>query len=450
MIPRSRVFSAALFGLLVTAACGSWQRVGSETGPDPNLIVPRLFDPTDIYRGMGLFAQGAPLPFVAAARFLPGPSADSTLVVFGLSLANNALSFRRVGDGFEARYHVEVLFQRAGRVVHRIASDETVRVGAFRETLRADESVIFQQFAAVPADSYRVEVLLRDVHGGTAARDQRPIIVPRFTPGTVGIVPIYAAEGLRVTRGTLPALVMNPRATIPYGLDSLRVLLEASGDVPTPVTIAIRTPDQRIVYEARVELRGEQVVAALVTIAPGDLPVGELNLLVVHGADTSRVPALVSFSDQWAITNFDEVLALLRYFGTDRLISEMRDAPPEDRPRLWRDFWRATDPDPVTPENEALEGYFQRVQEANRRFMEAGDPGWLTDRGEVFIALGEPDEVFDQSSDFQGNRRIIRWTFVGERLTLDFIDDTGFGRFRLASDSRVEFQRIVQRLRRRG
>ena len=55
----------------------------------------------------------------------------------------------------------------------------------------------------------------------------------------------------------------------------------------------------------------------------------------------------------------------------------------------------------------------------------------MTDRGEVFIGLGSPDEVFDSSSDLQGPARIIRWTYLGERLVLDFVDDTGFGRFRL-------------------
>ena len=447
MIPRRHVFLPALLGLLLTIGCGQWQRVGSDTAPDPNLVVPRLFDPTPIYREMGLFAQSAPVGFVAATRFLPGPTSDSTLVVFGLSMANNALSFRREGEGFEAAYRVEVLFQRGGRVVRRIVSDETVRVGGFRETLRADESIIFQQFVTVPPDSYRVEVSLRDAYAGTASRDLRPVVVPRFGPGAVGVVPLYHLEQPRSSLDAMPMLVANPRSAIPYGLDSLRLLVEALPPTRT-IRIALRTPDHEIVHEAAGALGAGTPASAVVAIAPDDLPVGELDVLVIAGTDTTRLPVLVSFSDQWAITNFEEVLSLLRYFGTDRMVSDMRAAEPEARPQLWRDFWAATDPNPLTPENEALEGYFQRVQEANRRYQEAGDPGWLTDRGEVFIVLGEPDEVFDLSSDFQSNRRVIRWGFVGERLNLDFVDDNGFGRFRLTADSRAEFQRAVQRLRR--
>lgn len=449
MRQRVPAVSALLAGLLLWAGCGPWQRVGADDSPDPNLVVPRLFDPAPLYRQMGLFAQAAPLAFVAAVRALPGPTPDSTLIAFGLSLANNQLSFRRAGEGFEARYRVDVVFERAGRAVERIDSEQAVRVAAFRETLRADESVIFQQFLTVPADSYAVAVHISDVHGGLEARDRRTIVVPRFVPGDLTVVPAFRAEGPRASRREPPPLLINPRATIPYGLDSLRLLVEVAGDDPGTVGLAVRTPQGRVVYASTPDLaQGDGLAAGLVTIGPADLPVGELTVLVTRNGDTTALAALVSFSDQWAITNFEDVLALLRYFGAPTAIAEMRAADPADRPALWRQFWIATDPNPVTPENEALEQYFQRVQAANLRFGEAGEAGWLSDRGEVFIVLGEPDEIIDQSSDFQGPRRLIRWNYFTERLTLDFVDDTGFGRFRLTAGSRAEFQRMRQRMER--
>ena len=154
---RSR--GVAVAGLLLAAvanACGTWQRAGTESGPDPSVLVPRLFDPTTVYAGMGFFAQGAPLPFVATIRFLATPSPDTALAVFGLSLANNALSFRRSPQAFEAEYRVEVTFRSGGRVIQRLASEETVRVASREEARRADESIIFQQFVYLPVGAYDV------------------------------------------------------------------------------------------------------------------------------------------------------------------------------------------------------------------------------------------------------------------------------------------------------
>ena len=103
---------------------------------------------------------------------------------------------------------------------------------------------------------------------------------------------------------------------------------------------------------------------------------------------------------------------------------------------------------PLTPENEAIDDYFRRVQQANIRFPDEGGPGWLTERGEVFISLGEPDEMTDLSNGTERNGvRVLRWTYASERLVLYFQDQTGFSRFRLAPTSRAEYQRVLMRMR---
>ncbi|MDH3495312.1 MAG: GWxTD domain-containing protein [Gemmatimonadota bacterium] len=451
---RRAALAPTLVTVAATAAC-QWQRVGSDTRPDPSVVVPQLFNPAALYTRMGFFAAGPPLPFVASLQYLATSSPDTTLALFGLSMANSALSFRQAGQALEARYQAEVVLRRAGSVLARAVSEETVRVASRDEARRADESVIFQQFLQVPPGAYDAVVTVRDEYGTSVGRAERQIGVPRVGPrGLSDVVAVYRVEP-RGARTEAPRVLLNPRATVPFGLDTLRLYLEGYGyPAGTPVAVRVTVDGGREVWSGEVALAGTpQLGAAVVTLSPDQLPVGELRAVarVEATQDSSRVAAaLVSFSEQWAITNFDEVLSLLRYFGQDRAIGEMRAADPVERPALWRTFWRATDPNPLTPQNEALELYFRRVQEANARFRETGDAGWLTDRGEVFITLGEPDEIFDSSSDLQGTRRIVRWNYLGQRLTLDFVDDTGFGRFRLTPTSRAEYQRVLNSIRSRN
>jgi GWxTD domain-containing protein len=148
------------------------------------------------------------------------------------------------------------------------------------------------------------------------------------------------------------------------------------------------------------------------------------------------------------ITNFDEMLDLLRYFGESDRVNAMRKAPAAERSRLWKEFYAATDPNKATPENEALNQYFGRISAANSRFTDEGTTGWRTDRGEVFIALGPPDETIETSPGTAG--RVVRWTYLSHRLSLFFQDETGFGRLRLTPGSRAEFERTVNRVRRQG
>jgi GWxTD domain-containing protein len=448
-IPAVRAAAAAC--LLASVACGQWQRVGSDTEPDPTVVLPQLFDPTGLYDRMGFVAHGAPLAFVGQVRFLASSIPDSTLSILALSLANSAFSFRRSGEGFEARYRVDVIFRKDGVTARRVSSQETVRVASRDEAVRVDESVIFQQVFRLAPGTYLAAVTVRDEHTGTQSRVERPVVVPRF--GGRGLSDLIAVYEIAPRTGLddPPQVLANPRATVPYGMDTLRLYLEAYGPGEA-AALSLTVFDERgvEVWSGDVGLEGVTPRFAVIALGPDRLPVGRLRLVAHAAGDSAVAPALVSFSEQWAITNFDDVVSLLRYFGQERAVTRLRDAPEGERPALWREFLRATDPNPSTPDNESLEAYFRRVLAANSRFEEANEPGWLSDRGEVYITIGEPDEIFDLSSDFQGPRRIIRWNYFSHRLTLDFVDDTGFGRFRLTPSSRAEYQRVLNSVRSRG
>lgn len=440
--------------VVCAVACGPWQRVGTaDRAPPPSVTVQRLFDATTVYQSMGFFATNAPLPMVASIRHLAGPTPDSTLIVFGLSLANHALSFHRDGNEFVGEYHVDVSFQADSGPTRQFGRDETVRVHSFQETLRADESVIFQQFALMRPGVYAVTVVVRDRNSAALARQQRSDTVPAFRGVAVGSpVTFYEGSGRDAVSG-LPKLVVSPRATLPYGADSLHVYLEAYGTA-SPARLAVRAVDDggHDVWTDTVGLHGDARLASAVLVVPAErLPIGQGTLDVrVVGADAAaRGPFLVSFSSQWVVNNFEEMVSLLRYFPHQEWVAKLRDAPAEQRAAVWRDFWKATDPVPITPENEALNQYFDRVQIATQRYREEGAPGWLTDRGEVFITLGDPDDIYDLSNEMgRGGVRIIRWTYTQLRVTLFFEDQSGFGRYRLTPTSRSDFQSAVSRIRR--
>jgi GWxTD domain-containing protein len=57
-------------------------------------------------------------------------------------------------------------------------------------------------------------------------------------------------------------------------------------------------------------------------------------------------------------------------------------------------FWKHRDPDPNTPENECKTEHYRRINYANHFFgRSAPTPGWRTDRGRIYIILGEPNDV---------------------------------------------------------
>ena len=70
--------------------------------------------------------------------------------------------------------------------------------------------------------------------------------------------------------------------------------------------------------------------------------------------------------------------------------------PPEDRGEFLADFWKRRDSTPETPANEFRSQYYSRLAVADKAFR-AGIPGWMTDRGRIFVLLGPPTDMIKQS-----------------------------------------------------
>jgi GWxTD domain-containing protein len=401
---------------------------------------------------MGLVAGSGQIAFVGNVRLLASRAPDTAIAVVALSLQDRQLTFQREANGFAAGYRVEVAFRSGVTLVQQVVRDERVVVGSFAETQRAEESVIFQEFVPVPAGEYQMAIAVRDRNGPNVGRYEAPLRVSVLQPPAISTpVTVYQATR-RTDLAAAPELVVNPRSTVEYGADSARIYVEGYG-LPAGTMMVVSALDaggrEAWADTNRVD-SARAVQALLLTIPPERLSMGQYSLRVsLAGAvAVASAPVLVSFSGQWVVANFDEMISLLRYFTSPDTLRALAAVPPEERAAAWRKFWHDTDPNPETPENEALDRYFARLQLANEEFRDEGVPGWLTDRGEVLITLGEPDDVLDRRSEMQGRGRIIVWTYTQLRLTLYFVDDSGFGRFRLDPGSRSEFLRVANRVRR--
>lgn len=412
---------------------------------------PSLWDPVATYGQMGLMVAGEPLPFVASVSYLSGPNPDSTLVVFGLSLTNQALSFRKTDSNFEARYSVILTFKEGEVVRAKLPASEVVKVASYRETVRRDESVVFQKFLFLAPGRLVSDVVVIDEYGSDTTRADFAIDVPRFDSDRMlsSMISIYQGEG-RVSRDAMPAVVVNARSSTPYGGDSLRFYLEGYG-IQRRRYAAVRVAGSggTTIWSDSVgfEPRLGTLSVAFVTLPTDLLAVGATYIEVTVGDLASiGAPALIALSDERPIASFEDVVSLLRYFDDTAWVAVLRNAAVNDRPAKWREFWTKTDTDPETTLNEALDRYFMRVEEANVRFQEPGTPGWMTDRGEVFVTLGVPDDVRNLRPDrSSGEHGVVRWRYFEEELTLYFIDESNMGRLRLTPASRADFASVAAR-----
>ncbi|REJ76426.1 MAG: GWxTD domain-containing protein [Acidobacteria bacterium] len=123
----------------------------------------------------------------------------------------------------------------------------------------------------------------------------------------------------------------------------------------------------------------------------------------------------------------------------------------EERENFIESFWRRRDPNPDTEENEYREEYYERIAYSNEHFT-SGKPGWMTDRGRIYITWGKPDSVesrpmggaYDRPA-WEGGGTTTTYPFeiwfyrylegVGSGIEIEFVDPSGTGEYRIARNA---------------
>src|SRR2546423_4508749 len=434
----------------VAGACSSTSRVN----PNPN---PRVLpaagapapDVSDFYRQIGLLAAPGPVSFVGKISSFASASPDTTLVLASLSIPNRALTFAREGDRYRAPYEVKITLNRADSEVANINVMEIVRVGSFREINRTDESIIFQHYFHVRPGAYTLSATVRDVGGSRGATQQSLIVVPALAAGRLSTpVLVYEAKG-RTVLDSAPSLLVSPRSSAVFGRDStVAIYVEGYGQgARIPVDYIVRSDKGAQLWRDSAILgRRGALFNGVVNVPISAVGVGIAQVFFTRRdmPDSVKAPLFVSFGEDIPLMSFEDMLGYLRYFASPSRLNALRSAQPERRATGWGGVLRATDLIPETPTNEELQAYFSRIQLANAQFKLDRNPGWLSDRGKVFVALGEPDEVFERNvnqalstTQMTSTTRLQIWQYRQLNAQLVFYEETG--RWRLTRPSETEF-----------
>ncbi len=122
----------------------------------------------------------------------------------------------------------------------------------------------------------------------------------------------------------------------------------------------------------------------------------------------------------------------------------------EERDAFIEQFWQRRNPDPESPENTFRDENYRRIAYSNEHFA-AGKPGWLTDRGHMYISFGKPDSIDSHPSGGSYDRPLEEgggqtstfpfeiWHYrylegVGDNIDIEFVDTCQCGDYHMTID----------------
>ena len=113
--------------------------------------------------------------------------------------------------------------------------------------------------------------------------------------------------------------------------------------------------------------------------------------------------------------------------------------PEAEKDAFIEEFWKRRDPDTDTERNEYRVEYEDRLEKAGSLFRGEGRPGWLTDRGRIYILFGPPSERLTYPMDATGFCREV-WYYGG--FPVIFVDEHCTGIFALTAINLEHLQEL--------
>ena len=401
---------------------------------------------------MGYRRIDSPAFYVQAYSF-EADTAGKTFLKIGMKVANDELQFSQTADGFQAEFEFSVLvLDMKGNQVDGLIEKKTRKVQTYSETNSIHIFNFLETDFELNPGEYELVLSLTDMDTKRSNQKRVKMTLADYSKPRLAMSSILLADRIHYDAVT-PADII-PNVTDDFGpeQDSLFVYFEVYNSLyfdSLQVHYTIENHKKKSIREASfmqpVSQGRTPVIFALTREALNN---GKYGLEIEVSYKKIKANEATEFSVNWlqlmpVASDLESAINQIKYIATSGEMRKIRRGKSEaEKQRLFEEFWQEHDPSPGTEKNELFDEYYRRVRYANQTFGKYTE-GWKTDMGMVFIRLGPPDEVERHPYEPESKPYQI-WLYHRPPYELIFVDHSGFGEYRLTTESIDAINRMIQ------
>jgi len=377
--------------------------------------------------------------YTFAALPVADSNSDSIRILSYIVVPNKVLKFVKKSGSFETAYQAKItLKKKKGEQVGRKTWSNILKTGDYLESTSDKISTIHFYEFKVPLDNYIISSELFDRDSNESGVINRDISFNKKNSDIYLFKPflIDTFEGnWGLNTDEIPII------TNVIGENAIKPTIFISGKVDTGkynIDVLINSSNKKELWNQSFEISSDNNYFFQRITIPSDIINKGLRkkiYVTLRQGKLKKKESLIfgvsrdGFSN--TIASFNQAILAMRYILVDDEYKMMRRSKPEKQEELFLSYWKERDPSPETKENELQDEYFSRVAYANSSFKGSTD-GWRTHMGEIYIKFGRPDDIEEYSDPFT---RIYqqRWHYYRINKYFDFVDESGFGDYRLTS-----------------
>jgi GWxTD domain-containing protein len=372
-----------------------------------------------------------------------GENGESTLTLY-VRVKYSKLTFLKQGETFTAMYEIVASFlDNKGAMVCEKLWTDTVSTTRYAQTVSKDLAREMSFNVNLSPGNYTAVIQFRDRESGRSSEQRRNVSVKNFKREQPTISSIMI---VRTEFDTAGRVEYSPNLSSVVSLSSKEVgpqvyyeiyNAEKYETLTLKYTITQRTRREQVIdtYRRTLVPAGKQT-RVLDTLNGQNIRGGDYLLTISiedkrQIIDESSIVFLARVQGaSFLIQDIDKAIEQLEYIATWEELSKMREAKtPDEKIKLFNEFWKRFDPSPGSEENELQMEYYSRIEYANQNFSSYVE-GWRTDMGRIFVKYGMPD-VIERQPPMMNQRTYEIWEYQQHNLRLIFVDVSGFGNYRL-------------------
>ncbi len=369
---------------------------------------------------------------------------DSVFVSINIDIPYNELQFIKDGDRFRAEYEATILIlDEDGQQAFSKIWTDTLFVDDFEKTNSIKLLEDNQLDIKLIPNKYVIKLGIRDINSKKRYFITKSFDYKDYYKKSVIISEMKIEEKEEEKRdSTVESSIFADSDKKKEKVYQLGYKVLSDGGLAKITYKITDTQENEIFNQSYDKIFDEGITNLKFIFDATNLQYKEYILHVNIKLDEEKVSRKKRFRIRWSgmnvhIRNIENAIEQLVYITDNKTIKRMKKAKGEEQKQLFLEFWKSKDPTPGTVKNELMNEYYSRVRYANLHF-EGHRKGWRSDMGMIFILFGAPDNV--ERHPFEVNSRPYEiWYYNNKGKVFYFIDETGFGDYRLANPSQIYY-----------
>ncbi len=383
---------------------------------------------------------------IDAISFASLDSALSRLDVF-VQVPYENLSFTKGDEGYSASYEIQIsIYDSLGRLATEKLWTEQVKTATFDESVSSQAYSLTQRVFNIAPGKYSIGVIIRDNETKLSRKQIRQMTVQDYARAPFALSDIMLVRKITFS-GEHKSIVPNVSTNVGDLPEGFFLFFEAYNhsrrDSVKFVATVFNDKNERKLSVDTMEFLHAGRSQIFMKVDNSKLVLGNYKVFVravplSQAADSSGAPLATTsraFMVRWrglpmALADLDLAIEQLQYIAKESEIENIKAATTlEEKQKRFLEFWKTKDPNPNTPRNEKMEDYYAKVEYANKHFGHYIE-GWKTDMGMVYIRFGAPNNVDRHPFDIDAKPYEV-WSYYDLNYQFVFVDQTGFGDYRL-------------------